>query len=444
MSELKEQLKSLINIYDQIDSEDAASRIKSNIWFKGPNVWILTFSIVIASVGLNVNSTAVIIGAMLISPLMGPITGIGLALGTNDLHLMRNALRNLLIMIAISLIASCLYFLVSPLNLANPTELESRTSPTIYDVLIALFGGLAGILESSRKEKGTVLAGVAIATALMPPLCTAGYGLANLNLHFFFGAFFLFLINCVFITLATYVMVKYLRFPQVTYLDSGTAHKTKIIMTIVTLAVIIPSIWSAFSVVAANNFTKNVEGFIASNKMMSHAYIYDYKVYKDGGQKVDIFCAGDPLSQSEKDRLVASAERHNIKPSQLTIKENAFGARDSGTEKVLKGIYERTDAEVATKNARIDELEKQLDEIKGSRIPYSQIAKELRYSFPDVSGVSILKGAQVDTLGKVSEHLTVIASTTEALPAIRVRKLEDWLKIRMNDSTAVVYNNVIK
>ena len=192
-------LKRLADIRNDIDTDAAAEQIRRGIWFRGPNVWILAFSIIIASVGLNVNSTAVIIGAMLISPLMGPIIGIGLSLGTNDAELLKNAFRNFLVMFVISLLVSTLYFLISPLRLNNATELAARTSPTIYDVFIAFFGGLAGILENCRKEKGTVLAGVAIATAIMPPLCTAGYGLAHLNAHYFFGALYLFLINGVFI-----------------------------------------------------------------------------------------------------------------------------------------------------------------------------------------------------------------------------------------------------
>ena len=191
-------LRDTANITEQVDVAAAASNIRSNIYFRGPNVWILAFSIIIASVGLNVNSTAVIIGAMLISPVMGPIMGMGLGLGVNDTRLLGDSFRNLLIMVIISLLASSLFFLLSPLNLANPTELAARTSPSIYDVLIALFGGFAGILEHARKEKGTVMSGVAIATALMPPLCTAGFGLAKANWHFFFGAMYLFTINAIF------------------------------------------------------------------------------------------------------------------------------------------------------------------------------------------------------------------------------------------------------
>ena len=250
-------LRDTANITEQVDVSAAAANIRSNIYFRGPNVWILAFSIVIASVGLNINSTAVIIGAMLISPVMGPIIGMGLGLGVNDTKLLGDSLRNLLIMVGVSLIASSLFFLISPLNLANPTELEARTSPSIYDVLIALFGGFAGILEHARKEKGTVMSGVAIATALMPPLCTAGFGLAKGNWHFFAGAMYLFTINAIFIMFATYLACKYLHFQQKSFADERSARRTRTLITAVVLLVTVPSIWSAFIMIRNNNFTTN-------------------------------------------------------------------------------------------------------------------------------------------------------------------------------------------
>ena len=244
---LRRTLRYYADIYEHTDTDAAARRIKDGIGFRGPNAWLLAFSILIASAGLNVNSTAVIIGAMLISPLMGPIIGMGLAIGTNDLDLLKYAAKNLLVMVLISLAASTLFFLLSPLNLVNPTELLARTRPTIFDVLIAFFGGFAGILENSRKEQGTALAGVAIATALMPPLCTAGYGLSCLNMHFFLGAMYLFIINAVFITLATYVMVKYLRFKTVTGIDPALATRRRHMMSTIIAIVVIPSIISAIA-----------------------------------------------------------------------------------------------------------------------------------------------------------------------------------------------------
>lgn len=239
------QLKTSINLTGYIDTEGAERAIRNNIFFRGPNAWILAIATIIASVGLNVNSTAVVIGAMLVSPLMGPIFGLGLGLGVNDMQLMKSSGKNLLVMVIISLTASFLYFLITPLSLINPTELLARTNPTIYDVLIALFGGFAGIFEQSRKEKGTVFAGVAIATALMPPLCTAGFGLASGNMGYFFGALYLFFINCLFIMLATYVSVKYLKFRQTEFEDAATGRKTKRIISILIILFVVPSIWSA-------------------------------------------------------------------------------------------------------------------------------------------------------------------------------------------------------
>ena len=234
--------RSSVNLEGHIDTEAAERSIRNNIYFRGPNAWILAIAIIIASVGLNVNSIPVVIGAMLISPLMGPIFGLGLGLGISDVQLVKSSGKNLLVMVAISITASFLYFAITPLSLSNPTELLARTNPTIYDVLIALFGGFAGIFEQCRKEKGTVFAGVAIATALMPPLCTAGFGLAGGNFGYFFGAMYLFFINCLFIMLATYISVKYFEFRQTEFSDISTGRKTKRIITMLIILFIVPSI----------------------------------------------------------------------------------------------------------------------------------------------------------------------------------------------------------
>jgi uncharacterized hydrophobic protein (TIGR00271 family) len=351
------------NIYDHIDTDGAARRIKNGIWFRGPNVWILAFSIIIASVGLNVNSTAVIIGAMLISPLMGPIIGLGLALGTNDLDLLKLSFKNLLVMVLISLVASTLFFLISPLDLINPTELEARTSPTIYDVLIALFGGLAGILENSRREQGTAIAGVAIATALMPPLCTAGYGLSCLRFHYFFGAMYLFIINTVFITLATYVMVKYLRFKTVTGLEPATATKRRHMITTIIVIVAIPSLFSAIAMVRDTNFERNVEAFVRENRLVSRSYISDYRIYKDHGRKVEIFLTGEPMTYETQMDLYASAESHRITADQLVIKEHTLGMTGEEMNEMVREIYDRTDRILSEKENQLNELQTKVDSL---------------------------------------------------------------------------------
>ena len=437
---LKKWLRGLVYINDQIDTDEAAARIKGNIWFRGPNVWILAFSIIIASVGLNVNSTAVIIGAMLISPLMGSIMGLGLSLGTNDKVLFVESFRNLLVMVMVSILAASLYFLISPLNLVNPTELLSRTRPTIYDVLIALFGGLAGILESSRKEKGTVLSGVAIATALMPPLCTAGYGLAKGNFQYFIGAMLLFMINGVFIILATYIMTKYLKFKEAEYSDPQIARRTRTLMSIAILAVTIPSLWSAVLMVGENNFERNVQGFVSENKNFGQGYIYDYKIVSGDVRKVEIYYAGSQLSETDKEALAKSALSHGIGEGRLEIKESDFGSVDKTTDRLLKGIYDRAESEIERKDARIEELQDEILRLKGNDINYKRVTREVRYSFPEVKELSIGKGASVDDSLKVKDRTIVIARSEKPIPDPRLNKIEEWLRLRLDDTTTIVHN----
>ncbi len=357
----KRTVKKYIHIHGEIDTESAAQRIRSGIWFRGANVWILAFSIIIASAGLNVNSTAVIIGAMLISPLMGPIIGTGLALGINDLELLRAALKNLLVMVVISLLASALFFLISPLALANPTELEARTSPTIYDVMIALFGGLAGILENSRKERGTVLSGVAIATALMPPLCTAGYGLAHWNMHFFFGALYLFLLNSIFIALATYLMVKYLRFKTVTGISLEVSRKQRGRISAILLVLLIPSIWSAVNLIRENNVQRNVRSFVEDHRLVApHSYIYEYSV---NGRHVTLDIAGEPLTDQQKEDYLLLAADYKLKSKDITLREHTFGMSQQDMNRIIEEIYTNTDMELSENDAQIASLQLRIDEL---------------------------------------------------------------------------------
>ena len=267
IKDISKYIGQTLNLNGHIDVVAAERSIRGSINFRGPNAWILAVAIIIASVGLNVNSIPVVIGAMLISPLMGPIFGLGLGLGVSDIELMKSSGKNLLVMVFISLVVSFLYFLITPLSLCNPTELLARTTPTFYDVLIALFGGFAGILEQCRKEKGTVFSGVAIATALMPPLCTAGFGLASGNFSYFIGAIYLFVINCMFIMLATYAGVKYFKFRQTEYQDEAMGTKTKRITSFIILIFIIPSIWSAVMLIRRNNFEVNATAFAEHSKV---------------------------------------------------------------------------------------------------------------------------------------------------------------------------------
>ena len=443
---LKSDIKAITNISDHIDTDAAARSIRSNVAFRGPNVWILAFSIIIASVGLNVNSTAVIIGAMLISPLMGPIIGIGLGLGVNDTKLIRVGLKNLLVMVGISLMASFLYFLMTPLKLANPTELLSRTNPTIYDVIIALFGGAAGLLEISRKEKGTVLSGVAIATALMPPLCTAGYGLASGHISYFFGALMLFIINGVFIIIATYLMSKILGFPEYEFLDAKQARRTRSLVTLVFVLVTIPSILSAITMIRSNKFAQDAERFVSENKMLDSGYIYDYDIDTHKGGKISLYIAGNMLDENEKSRLRLSAKDHGIDPERVEFYAHQIAPNENGSaDKLVRDIYARTDSEIGNRDAQIRMLEMELSKYKQKEIPYTQISREIVSQYPQVKEIYISRGADVTTDSLYSKDcILVVAKTQRALGDEAKLRMTEFLKARLNDTTVVVINALDK
>lgn len=443
---LKSDIKAITNISDHIDTDAAARSIRSNVAFRGPNVWILAFSIIIASVGLNVNSTAVIIGAMLISPLMGPIIGIGLGLGVNDTKLIRVGLKNLLVMVGISLMASFLYFLMTPLKLANPTELLSRTNPTIYDVIIALFGGAAGLLEISRKEKGTVLSGVAIATALMPPLCTAGYGLASGHISYFFGALMLFIINGVFIIIATYLMSKILGFPEYEFLDAKQARRTRSLVTLVFVLVTIPSILSAITMIRSNKFAQDAERFVSENKMLDSGYIYDYDIDTHKGGKISLYIAGNMLDENEKSRLRLSAKDHGIDPERVEFYAHQIAPNENGSaDKLVRDIYARTDSEIGKRDAQIRMLEMELSKYKQKEIPYTQISREIVTQYPQVKEIYISRGADVTTDSLYSKDcILVVAKTQRALGDEAKLRMTEFLKARLNDTTVVVINALDK
>lgn len=439
---IKSEIRTIANISDHIDTDSATKSIRSNVSFRGPNVWILAFSIIIASVGLNVNSTAVIIGAMLISPLMGPIIGIGLGLGVNDTKLIKVGLKNLIVMVSISLIASTLYFLLTPLKLANPTELLARTNPTIYDVIIALFGGAAGLLEISRKDKGTVLSGVAIATALMPPLCTAGYGLASGTFKYFLGALMLFIINGVFIIIATYVMSKLLGFQEYEFQDQKIAKRTRTLVTIVVLLVAVPSILSAVKMIQSNTFQQNASSFVADNRMLSSGYIYDYEVDTHKGGRISLYIAGSMLDDADKEKLKASAKEHGIDPDRISFFEHQIvPGEDQSADKLVKDIYERTDSEISKREAEIRVLENELTKYRQQEIPYLQISRELSSQFPQVKDLYISRGADINTDSlAMQDCILVVARTERVLDDESKQKMTDFLKVRLNDSTVVVLN----
>lgn len=433
-------IREVVNIDTYIDTDAAERSIRSNVCFKGPNAWILAVAIIIASVGLNVNSIPVIIGAMLISPLMGPIFGLGLGLGINDINLMKQAGKNLLVMVSISLIVSLIYFMITPLSLSNPTELLARTRPTIFDVMIALFGGLAGIFEQCRKEKGTVFSGVAIATALMPPLCTAGYGLATGNLSSFLGALYLFCINCLFITMSTYFLVRYFRFKKTEYADQGFGLRTQRITSILILIFLIPSVWSAVILVKQNNFEKKATDFVEAHRSIGNSIIYDYKIDHQDGSVLKVFMTGETLTESGRNNLYVYADEFGISKHQIMIKEY-ITQTPQGNDDVFKGIYERLDSKIGQYETTIEQLTTELQAAKKEELPYMQIANEVSVSYPEIKQIYIGQGAHIaiDSL-HASPCIIVKVKSDTLMSGSSLDQFRKWLRVRLQtDNIEVDY-----
>jgi len=442
MNKYLRKLVALINIRENVDYDTADSSIRKGIAFKGPNVIILACAIIIASVGLNVNSIPVIIGAMLISPVMGPILGLGLGLGTEDGALLKEALKNFAIMVIISILASSVFFLLSPLTLENQSELLARTNPTIYDVLIALFGGFAGILETSRKEKGTVISGVAIATALMPPLCTVGYGISRLNFTYMFGALYLFLINTIFIALATFLAVKLFKFPVLQADDERHKGLAKTWYAVILTVIILPSIWTAVNVVKENNFKINAAKLVREHKNMGKSFVYDHKTnYSRKSSNIELFVAGEMLTDEYKEILYNDAENYGIMRGQIIIHEDATIVRENIDEtEILKGIYEHTDRQIKVLNDSIMKLNTRLDAYQDNVIPVHSIAQEMFAQHPQITNVSITRGSAVDVANDtIKEQIIAFITCDEILDSKLHDQIERWLKVRLqNDNVLVV------
>jgi uncharacterized hydrophobic protein (TIGR00271 family) len=293
---LFDRLLNYIDLDSDLDNYDKIHEIiKKDLIFKGTNLWILAFAIIVASVGLNINSTAVIIGAMLISPLMGPINGMGYSIATYDFQLFKQSLKNFSFAVTASLIASTAYFLISPISTAH-SELLARTSPTIYDVLIALFGGMAGIVAISSKHKGNVIPGVAIATALMPPLCTTGYGIATLQYSYLFGALYLFIINTVFIAISSVIISQMLKFPIRALIDAGQKKKVNQWISFVIVLVLIPSIYFGYLLVEKENFMAKATQFVGTVNITEGNYLLK-NIIDPEKKSIALIYAGTPLTK---------------------------------------------------------------------------------------------------------------------------------------------------
>lgn len=398
----REFLIELLNIRNDTNEEGTIQNIRDGIAIQGHTAWILVFSIMIASIGLNANSTAVVIGAMLISPLMGPILGIGTALGINDLKMMRRSLINLGVMIVLSLITSFIYFKI-PLFQDSTSELLARTRPDIRDVMIAACGGFALIIALSRPSPQTnTVAGVAIATALMPPLCTAGYGLALGNFSYFFGAMFLFSINCIFIALATFGTVKYLRFKMVKYQNAARRKRINRLATFIALLLISGSVYSFYTLIQENTYKQRANLFISELKSQGYAILGDdSKIINYEEKKLFLPILGT-VSAETRDKWEERLVKIGLEGTTLDIvQENNSELQEQVTS--LKNLYEQNaklintkEETIKQKDDRIRLLEDQLSAFYNKQIPFEDLSKEARINYTNLEKLSFYNRVNTD------------------------------------------------
>ncbi|MGB7529434.1 DUF389 domain-containing protein [Sphingobacterium cellulitidis] len=398
--------------------------VTSSISFRGANVWILACAIVVASVGLNVNSTAVIIGAMLISPLMGPIVGAGFALGTYDFNLLKKSIKNLGIATIVSLFVSFLYFLLSPFKDAQ-SELLARTAPNIYDVLIAFFGGLAGVIALTRVEKGNPIPGVAIATALMPPLCTAGYGLAIGNLSYFGGALYLYTINCFFICISTFLIVKLLKYPKVKFVDQEREKKiTKTISTLI-LVILIPSFYLAYLLLQEKKYSQNVDNFI-QNEFTSKGYtlIYENTHFNQSPKKIELAFLAKKFDTLEIKELNNKLLSYNLGNTNLVIRQDSTDLKRDILAEINKQSRNVSEKDVTIQNLR--------RELSTYTFDDSDLIKEINILFPELAPFSIGKQLVVVNPDSSFYQNTITYTAQKPLNPEVSAKLKKWLENKLH------------
>lgn len=394
--------------------------VRKQISFRGANFWILACAIFIASVGLNINSTAVIIGAMLISPLMGPIVGTGFALGTYDFILLKKSIKNLLIATSVSLVVSTAYFYLSPFKEVQ-SELLSRTSPTIYDVLIAFFGGLVGVIAITRVEKGNPIPGVAIATALMPPICTAGYGLATFNMSYFIGAFYLYSINCFFICIATFFVVKFLKYPSA-LVESKYEKRIQYGISILIIIMIVPSFYLAYNLYNEKKFSKSVEQFI-TNEFDNNGYTIIYKKinYNSNPKIIDLAFLSKKFTDDEIKAYNKRLAEDGIKNTKLQIRQNNTDIKSEILNEINKYDTNVSEKDIALKKMRL--------ELDNYIISDSTLVKEIKILYPTIGNVSYGKIEQYPDTDSARLQFVLLYSGNN----IDENRIKSWLQERLQE-----------
>ena len=447
-------LGDVLDVRQGSDPDKTREAIIHDIEFRGANVWSLIASIFIASIGLNMNSTAVVIGAMLISPLMGPINGIGYSIAVNDLTLLIKSLKNFGVMVFLAIFTSFFYFWVSPLSAAS-AEIIGRTQPTLLDLFVAIFGGVAGIVSISKSERTNVIPGVAIATALIPPLCTAGYGLAEGNWSFFFGAGYLFLINSVFIALASFVMVRYLRFPYKQHVDPKREVKVKRIMVVFGILVMAPSIYMFISAIEKFDFESKSTIFIEEVCIQNESKILktDFSFKQDSLNYIELYVIGEPIDASTIEEWEKKLPEYRLDNTRLRIYqdkdyEQQYIAQDILEQSVKTGIieelYTKNQQLISSKDDRIFFLESEIARYKALEVPYLQIDREIKQWEPYIEKVSLGEIFYLNDSMRVDTMFSALVQWDKKLRKNTRKKREikdklgNWLEVRLEKDSVIV------
>ena len=418
---------------DKATEENVIAQITEGVAFQGAPLWILILAIFVASLGLNVNSTAVIIGAMLISPLMGPIIGMGLAIGIADLNLFRKAINNYLITTILSVITATIYFSLSPITEAQ-SELLARTSPTLYDVLIALCGGAAGILAIATKGKNNVIPGVAIATALMPPLCTAGYGLAMGNTSYFLGAFYLYFINTVFIAFTTCVGVRLMHFHRKKIVNQEKLKRVNYYIASIVIITMIPAGYMTWSIINQSVIENNVENFLRNEIKDNGTYILSHTFDKEN-KTLDVVTIGNSISNSNIKKAQKALSDYQLADYRLRIIQGANADSLMAMQQKKRGLVaagEGTSSDLKEQVYQNDALQKQL----AAYTRYPELAKEMKQELkaicPEAKSIALSHTSEVfvDT-ALTRKYVLAVVKTSKTLPANDKQQLYKWLKVRI-------------
>ena len=428
---VKAFLREYLDLRKDKDNELATvDSIRKGVEFKGANLWILIFAIFMASLGLNVNSTAVIIGAMLISPLMGPIMGVGLSVGLNDFELMKRSLKSFLITTAFSVTTATIFFLFTPIAEAQ-SELLARTSPTIYDVFIALFGGLAGVVALSTKEKGNVIPGVAIATALMPPLCTAGYGLASGNLIYFLGAFYLYFINSVFISLATFIGVRLMHFQRKEFVDKNREKKVRQYIVFIVILTMCPAIYLTMGIIRSTFFETAANRFVSEQLNFDNTQVLNKKIHYEGDScEIRVVLIGPEVPEASIAIARSKMKDYKLENTKLIVLQgmNNNDAMDLSSIRamVMEDFYKNSEQRLQEQQVKITTLQKSLERYKSYDEMSRKIIPELKVLYPSVTALSIshtiettVDSMKTDTIALAVLKFTAIRRTMKRRKSVR-------------------------